>query len=112
MIKGISFLRPAGDARVYERLSSFLTALGFASGKGWNEPASRGASFLAPLGNFEIVDGEMPSTANVLVEVTELDAVHHAAETWLRSRNGDAANQPLSAITETHWKSRIFTVEP
>jgi 6,7-dimethyl-8-ribityllumazine synthase len=112
MIKGISFLRPAGDAAVYERLSSFLSALGFVSGKGWNEPASRGASFLAPLGNFEIVDGMMPSTANVLVEVTELDAVHHAAETWLKTQGSDFAAKLLSAITETHWKSRIFTVEP
>lgn len=112
MIKGISFLRPAGDASVYERLSSFLSALGFASGKGWNEPASRGSSFLAPLGNFEIVDGEMPSTADVLVEVTELDAVHHAAKSWLQGRNEGGADQALSAITETHWKSRIFTVEP
>jgi len=112
MIKGISFLRPAADKAVYERLSSFLSALGFASGKGWNEPASRGASFLAPLGNFEIVDGEMPSTANVLVEVTELDAVHQAAEAWLKAQGGESAAKALSAITDTHWKSRLFTVEP
>jgi 6,7-dimethyl-8-ribityllumazine synthase len=113
MIKGISFLRPAGDAALYERLSSFLSALGFASGKGWSEPGSRGASFLAPLGNFEIVDGQMPSTASVLVEVTELDAVHHAAMTWLRARSETVkANPALSEVTETHWKSRIFTVEP
>ncbi|HEX4286674.1 MAG TPA: 6,7-dimethyl-8-ribityllumazine synthase [Terracidiphilus sp.] len=112
MIKGISFLRPAGDTAVYERLSSFLSALGFAAGKGWNEPASRGASFLAPLGNFEIVDGEFPSTADVLVEVTELDAVYQAAQKWLHGRNGSQSEQPQSVITETHWKSRIFTVEP
>src|SRR5690349_9857971 len=110
MIKGISFLRPAGDAAMYERLSSFLSALGFASGKGWNEGASRGASFLAPFGNLEIVDGAMPSTANVLVEVTELDAVYDAAHAWLRSGDGEGAGQPLSAITETPWKSRIFTI--
>jgi 6,7-dimethyl-8-ribityllumazine synthase len=112
MIKGISFLRSAGDAAVFERLSSFLSAVGFARGKGWNDPAGRGASFLAPLGNLEIVDGQMPSTAGVLVEVTELDAVYHAVQTWLHTRNGEAAGQPLSAIRETNWKSRIFTVEP
>lgn len=111
MIKGISFLRPAEEA-AYERLSSFLSALGFEQGKGWNEANSKGASFLAPLGNFEIVDGEFPSTADVLVEVTQLDAVHHAAERWLRAQGGDASATKLSEITDTHWKSRIFTVEP
>jgi 6,7-dimethyl-8-ribityllumazine synthase len=112
MIKGISFLRPAGSAAVYDRLSSFFSALGFASGKGWEEEQSRGASFLAPLGNFEIVDGQFPSIADVLVEVTALDAVHQAAASWLRADGGEEAVARLSPVTETHWKSRIFTVEP
>lgn len=112
MIKGISFLRPVREAAAYERLSSFLSALGFEHGKGWNEANSKGASFLAPLGNFEIVDGEFPSTADVLVEVTQLDAVHQAAERWLRAQGGDATAKNLSEISETHWKSRIFTAEP
>ncbi len=112
MIKGISFLRPAANAATYDRLASFLTALGFAGGRGWNEPASRGASFLAPLGNLEIVAGEFPATADVLVEVTQIDAVHQAAEAWLRAQDGEAGAQSISPVTETHWKSRIFTVEP
>jgi len=117
MIKGISFLRPAGSAAVYERLASFFSALGFAHGRGWDEDSnsgdsSRGASFLAPLGNLEIVDGQFPSTADVLVEVTALDAAHQAAGSWLRTDGGDSAVARLSSITETHWKSRIFTVEP
>lgn len=112
MIKGISFLRLAGSALVYDRLASFFSALGFASGKGWQEDKSRGASFLAPLGNLEFVDGQFPSTANVLVEVTALDAAYQAAETWLRAEGGDKAVGRLGAIAETHWKSRLFTVEP
>jgi 6,7-dimethyl-8-ribityllumazine synthase len=112
MIKGISFLRPAGSAAVFDRLASFFSALGFAPGKGWNEENSRGAAFLAPLGNLEIVDGQFPSTADVLVEVTALDAVYQAAESWLRAQGGEAAVERLKPITETHWKSRIFTVEP
>jgi 6,7-dimethyl-8-ribityllumazine synthase len=112
MIKGISFLRPAGSAAAYERLSSFFTALGFAPGKGWTEEGSRGASFLAPLGNLEFVDGRFSSTADIVFEVTSLDAIHHAAETWLRANGGDAAMSRLSPIAETHWKSRLFTVEP
>ena len=112
MIKGISFLRPAGSAAAYERLSSFFAALGFASGKGWQEEASRGAAFLAPLGNLEFVDGEFPATADVLVEVTALDAAHQAAAAWLRAQGGAEAAARLGAIAETHWKSQLFTVEP
>ena len=112
MIKGISFLRSAGSAAVSDRLASFFAALGFASGPGWNEEGSRGVSFLAPFGNLEIVDGTFPSTADVLVEVTALDAVHQAAALWLNEQGGDAAAGRLSAIEQTHWKSRIFTVEP
>jgi 6,7-dimethyl-8-ribityllumazine synthase len=117
MIKGISFLRPVGSAAVYDRLAGFFSALGFASGKGWQEENSRGASFLAPLGNLEFVDGQFPATADVLVEVTALDAVYQAAELWLRAHaaqdpGGEPAEARLTPITETHWKSRIFTVEP
>src|SRR5580692_605138 len=112
MIKGISFLRPAGSAEAYSHLASFFRALGFAPGPGWNEEESRGASFLAPLGNLEFVDGEFPSTSDVLVEVTSLDSVHQAAAAWLREQGGDAAVARLSPITDTHWKSQIFTVEP
>jgi 6,7-dimethyl-8-ribityllumazine synthase len=112
MIKGISFLRPAGSAAVFDRLSSFFSALGFELGKGWEEETSRGASFLAPLGNLELVDGRFPSTADVLVEVTGLDAVHQAALAWLSAHCGEGAVERLSSITETHWKSRMFTVAP
>jgi 6,7-dimethyl-8-ribityllumazine synthase len=112
MIKGISFLRPAGSAAVYDRLASFFSALGFANGAGWQEEASRGAAFLAPLGNLEFVDGQFPSTADVLVEVTALDAVYQAAEVWLRAQGGEQAVARLSPVTDTHWKSRMFTVEP
>jgi len=126
MIKGISFLRPAGDAAAYDRLAAFFSALGFEPGKGWGEesshpngghpppgtPASRGASFLAPLGNIEFVDGPMPSTANILIEVTALDAVYQAIQAWLREQGGEAAVARLSSLTETRWKSRLFTVEP
>jgi len=112
MIKGISFLRSAGSAAAYERLSSFLAALGFATGKGWTEEGSRSASFLAPLGNLEFVDGRFPRTADILVEVTSLDAVHQAAEAWLRSNGGETAVGRLSPIAETHWQSWLFTVEP
>jgi 6,7-dimethyl-8-ribityllumazine synthase len=112
MIKGISFLRAAGSAAGYDRLASFFAALGFAPGEGWQEEGSRGASFLAPLGNLEFVDGRFPSCADVLIEVTSLDSVHEAAEAWLRSQGGEDGVARLYAIAETHWRSQLFTVEP
>jgi 6,7-dimethyl-8-ribityllumazine synthase len=112
MIKGISFLRPSGSAAAHDRLVSFLAALGFLPGAGWTEDNGRGAAFLAPLGNLEIVEGALPSTADVLIEVTALDAVYQAAESWLRAELGEQASPCLSPVTETQWKSRMFTVEP
>jgi 6,7-dimethyl-8-ribityllumazine synthase len=117
MIKGISILRPAGNAAAYERLSGFFRALGFAPGKGWQEEGSRGASFLTPLGNLEFVDGRFPQIADslladLLIEVTSLDSIHQVAESWLRAQEGAAGGSRLSPIMETHWKSRIFHVEP
>lgn len=111
MIKGISFLRPAGSAAAYERLASFFGAIGLESGRGWNEQASRGAAFLAPIGNLEFVDGAMPQTSDICIEVTALDAVHQAATAWFRGEGIDPAVR-LSGITETHWKARMFTAEP
>jgi len=112
MIKGISILRPAGNAAAYDRLSGFFRALGLAPGKGWQEEGSRGAAFLAPLGNLEFVDGRFPSTADLLIEVTSLDSILQAAEAWLRAQEGVDVASRLSPIMETHWKSRIFHVEP
>ena len=111
MIKGISFLRPAGSAAAYERLASFFAALGFAPGHGWQEETSRGASFLAPIGNLEFVDGAMPQTSDVCIEVTALDAVHQAAAAWFRSQGIESSDR-LSEITDTHWKARMFTAQP
>lgn len=127
MIKGITILRPAGNAAAYERLRSFFSAMGFEPGKGWEEQAgsqsdaglpveapglSRGAPFLAPLGNVEIVEGRLPAVPGILVEVTALDAAHQTAAEWLRKQAGEEAQARLSEVTETHWKSRMFTVEP
>ncbi len=109
MIKGVSFLRAAGSAAAYERLASFFSALGFESGRGWVDQDNRGASFLAPIGNLEFVDGVMPATADVCIEVTALDAVHQAAAVWFRGVGSEAR---LTEIAETDWKSRMFTAEP
>jgi 6,7-dimethyl-8-ribityllumazine synthase len=112
VIKAISILRPTASATAYERLAGFFSALGFERGKGWEEEGSSGASFLAPVGNLEFVLGRFPSTADLLVEVTALDSIYQAAELWLRANvEGDTASR-ITPIAETHWKSRLFTVEP
>ena len=102
MIKGISILRRAEDGAVYERLSSFFAAMGFAKGSGWKEPVSAGASFLAPLGNLEFVHGQFPSVSDVMVEVTSLDAAYQAAERWLLA-NGeiDAVRAAIDGAVKT-----------
>ncbi len=110
MIKGITFLRSAATIADYALLASFFSALGFAAGSGWDEDGSRGASFLAPLGNVEFVHGQMPSVADVLVEVTQLDAVREAAAAWFSAHAVERT--AIFTVTETHWKSRMFTVEP
>jgi 6,7-dimethyl-8-ribityllumazine synthase len=112
MIKGISILRPVEGTAVYERLSSFFAAMGFASGAGWKDAVSSGASFLAPLGNLEFVNGKFPAVSDLMVEVTSLDAAYQAAQRWLRANGGDPTHSQLTEPAETDWKSRLFTVEP
>jgi 6,7-dimethyl-8-ribityllumazine synthase len=113
MIKGITLVRPAGTPDAYTRLSSFFSALGFEAGRGWEDEVSRGVSFLAPLANLEFADGVVPSSSGVMVEVTGLEAVHVVASEWIIKQWGeqDVARR-LSDVTETTWKSRMFTVEP
>jgi 6,7-dimethyl-8-ribityllumazine synthase len=114
MIKGISFIRPTANRSSYERLAGFFAALGFESGRGWEEPgdaaSSRGASFLAPGGNLEFVDGSMPEFASVAIEVTSLDTVHQAATRWFKAQGLDP-DTAISPVSGTHWKSHCFTVE-
>ena len=57
--------------------------MGFARGRDGTTPTSTGASFLAPLGNLEFVHGQFPPVADLMVEVTSLDAAHQSAERWL-----------------------------
>ena len=111
MIKGISILHPTANAGAQARLASFFAALGFAPGRGWEEPESRGAAFLSPLGALELVEGALPSGAKLWAEVTNLDAAHQAAATWLKA-NGDEQAARLGQVSDTGWKARIFTVEP
>ncbi len=110
MVKAISFLRGVGSRESCERLTGFLSALGFAQGEGWQDGETRAESFSAPLGKLELIENTRSYPAEIYVEVSSLDAARQAAEAWLQAQPGPAAR--VSPIEETNWKSRMFTVEP
>jgi 6,7-dimethyl-8-ribityllumazine synthase len=96
----------------FDQLSSLFTALGFEQGKGWQDGTGRGAAFLAPLGNLELVTGRPPAVPPILVETTNLDSVHAAVHQWLLAgHRTEEIETLLSAPELTHWNSRLFTVQ-
>lgn len=114
MIKGLTLLRPASTPAVFDRLDSFFRAVGFEAGSGWENETSRGASFRAPVGAVEWVDGMMTIEAELLVETTSLGSVREASEAWLRRMGANDAElaKRLTPIAPTSWKSELFTVQP
>jgi 6,7-dimethyl-8-ribityllumazine synthase len=112
MIKGITWVQAVGSPEAFDKLGSLFGALGFEPGKGWEDKDGRGAAFLAPVGNLELVTGRVPGVPPLLVEVTQLDAVRAAIEQWmLASYRTEEIAAKLSAATATHWNSRIVTVD-
>jgi 6,7-dimethyl-8-ribityllumazine synthase len=112
MIKGITLVRAVPSPDTFDQLSSLLSALGFEPGKGWDDSTGRGAAFLAPIGNLELVTGRQPALPATLIEVNQLDHVHAAVQRWmLANHRSEDAEARLSPVTETHWNSRLFTVQ-
>jgi 6,7-dimethyl-8-ribityllumazine synthase len=110
MVKGITLVTPVASAAL-DRLASLLGALGFEPGKGWQDDKGRALSFLAPLGNLELVAGRAPAVPPVLVEVTQLDQVREVVAQWLASNDKpEQSAERLSSVAPTHWNSRLFTV--
>jgi 6,7-dimethyl-8-ribityllumazine synthase len=122
MVKGITLVRPVASAATFDRLASLFSALGFEPGSGWQDAdgAGRGAAFLTPIGNLELVTGRPPAVPPILIEVTHLDAIHAIVERWLLATHPTEApsstdNEPrstdslLTPIAPTHWNSRLFT---
>ena len=111
MIKGMTLVAPVASAAALDRLASLLGSLGFEAGKGWQDDAGRGAAFLAPLGNLELVAGRVPAVPPILIEVTQLDQVRAAVEKWMMaSYRTEEVAQLLSQAAATHWNTRLFTV--
>jgi len=115
MVKGITLVTQVASNAALERLGALFGALGFEPGKGWDETAQggtgKGAAFLAPLGNLELVAGRAPAVPPVLVEVTHLDEVRAAVVQWAGADGIGVGEIPVGEITATHWNSRLFTVE-
>jgi 6,7-dimethyl-8-ribityllumazine synthase len=109
MVKGITSIAALPSQEALERLSALLASLGFETGRGWSDEAGRGAAFLAPLGNLELVSGRAPAVPSLLIETTQLDAVYATVRQWFgETLRNDEASQ-LGEIAETHWNSRLFT---
>ena len=112
MIKGITLVQAIASPDAYDKLGSLFGALGFEPGKGWQDAAGRGASFLAPIGNIELVTGRPPAVPPVLIEVQALDQIHALVNTWiLANYRAEEAAELLTAPALTHWNSRLFTVK-
>jgi 6,7-dimethyl-8-ribityllumazine synthase len=111
MIKGITLVAPVASGDTFDKLASLFEVLGFEPGKGWTDATGRGSSFLAPVGNLELVTGRAPAVPPILIEVTQLDAVYDAVRKWMAAhlRTEEIATA-LSATAATHWNSRLFTV--
>jgi 6,7-dimethyl-8-ribityllumazine synthase len=112
MIKGITLVSAVTQGAAFDRLNSLFSALGFEQGKGWQDGQGRGAAFLAPVGNLELVTGRAPAVPPVLIEVNQLDHIHSLVEKWLLVdyRTEEIASL-LTAPELTHWNSRLFTVQ-
>ena len=106
MVKGITAIAPIASAETFARLGELFAALGFEPGKGWSDAQGKGAAFLAPMGNIEFVTGRAPAMPTLLVEVTQLEAVHAVVKAWSTQHSAKLSEPAL-----THWNSRLFTVE-
>jgi 6,7-dimethyl-8-ribityllumazine synthase len=111
MIKGITLVQAIESSDAYDKLGSLFNSLGFEPGKGWQDTTGRGASFLAPMGELELVTGRPPAVPPILVEVSSLDQIHAAVHKWLlASYRTEEVATLLSPPELTGWNSRLFTV--
>jgi 6,7-dimethyl-8-ribityllumazine synthase len=112
MVKGITAVAVMASEEAFTQAGSLLRALGFEPGKGWSDAEGKGAAFLAPIGNLELVTGRAPGAISpniqapaLLVEVTQLDAVFATVKAWAERHSAK-----LTEVAATHWNSRLFTV--
>jgi 6,7-dimethyl-8-ribityllumazine synthase len=100
MIRSLTYVHPTALDKEYVALAKLFTQLGFEHGHGWDEGSSRGASFVAPKGDFEFFTGKGVTTSGVLVQVSDLENVRNIVA---KSKVGT-----VTPIEDTTWKSRLF----
>jgi 6,7-dimethyl-8-ribityllumazine synthase len=111
MIKGMTLVTQVASHAALDGLSRLLNTMGFEPGRGWDDGTGRGAAFLAPLGNLELVAGRAPAVPPILIEVTHLEQVHAAVEQWMIANyRTEEIPKLLTKIEATHWKSEMFLV--
>lgn len=111
MVKGLTVVQRVGNAEDWARLGRLFAALGFEAGEGWKNERGSGAAFLSPVGNLELVTGDMPAVPRLLVEVSQLDHVHASVIRWLEEQTrAGASSSDASQVEATHWGSRLFTL--
>src|SRR5579884_691327 len=103
MIRSIHHLITARREQDYKALHEFFTALGLDTGESWKGKHSRGAKFHAPEAGVEIGFGQGFPEADLVIEVSDADAIHELAQ---RNKIKIAAE-----IADTSWGSRMFTVQ-
>ena len=122
MIKRIIFTRHISHTATYERLSSFFAAVGMETDNCRDDFKGPGRRFLAPVGGLEFVhageSGQNESLPQIddgcdktYIEVTSLDSIYEAAKAWL-NRDHEGVSGTVNEITDTRWKSRLFTATP
>lgn len=104
MIRAITIVRRARRSGEFDSLVEFFDSLGFERGQGWKRETGCGASFLAPVGNLEIVSGQAPAETDVLVEVTDLDGLLALLQKQER--------KIVKPISNTIWGARLLIAEP
>ena len=111
MVKGLTTVAQVASEEAFAQLGELFQALGFEQGKGWSDGNGKGAAFLAPVGNVELVTGRAPALPGLLVEVTQLETLHAAVKAWIVAHQRSEVAAKLSEPELTHWNSRLFTVE-
>jgi 6,7-dimethyl-8-ribityllumazine synthase len=103
MIRSLTYVHPTALGKEYVALAKLFSQLGFEHGHGWEEGGNRGASFVAPKGDFEFFSGKGMTTSGLLVQVSDLENVRNIV---VKSKLGTVT--PIEATT---WKSRLFRFE-
>lgn len=107
MIKSLTTVRPAANAREFKALAALFDALGFESGTAWDNRQSAGAPFAAPVGNLEFIHTKSGPkiTPDFWIELSGIEVAHELASQAVKKERTLGA---VTSIEMTFWKSRVF----